>query len=70
MAKSKKRGGEKAHRKRVQARNNMIRGAQRKFQEQYQAELMRRLEELSKNSGDTKDDQSLLDEEQPLDIKI
>jgi len=54
MPKSKLRGGAKAHRKRVQARNNDIRSAQRKFQEQYNAEIMKQIDAYKKQmSADT-----------------
>ena len=46
MPKSRKRGGEKAHRKRVQARNNNIKNQQNRIQKLWEEELMKRMEEL------------------------
>jgi hypothetical protein len=71
MPKSKLRGGAKAHRKRVQARNNNIRGAQRKFQEEYNAEIMRQLEAYKQQmSADTENNVESEPTEQPLNIKL
>ena len=71
MPKSKLRGGAKAHRKRVQARNNDIRRAQRKFQEQYNAEIMKQIDAYKKQmSADTENNVESVPTEQPLNIKI
>lgn len=71
MPKSKLRGGAKAHRKRVQARNNDIRSAQRKFQEQYNAEIMKQIDAYKKQmSADTENNVETVPTEQPLNIKI
>jgi hypothetical protein len=71
MPKSKKRGGAKAHRKRVQARNSSIRGAQRRFQEQYNAEIMRQIDAFKQQmSANTENDMEVTAEEQPLNIKL
>lgn len=71
MPKSKLRGGAKAHRKRVQARNNKIRGAQRKFQEEYNAEIMKQLEAYKQQmSADTENNVESEPTEQPLNIKL
>jgi hypothetical protein len=71
MPKSKLRGGAKAHRKRVQARNNNIRGAQRKFQEEYNAEIMKQLEAYKQQmSADTENNVESEPTEQPLNIKL
>jgi hypothetical protein len=71
MPKSKLRGGAKAHRKRVQARNNDIRSAQRKFQEQYNAEIMKQIDAYKKQmSADTENNVESVPTEQPLNIKI
>lgn len=71
MPKSKLRGGAKAHRKRVQARNNDIRSAQRKFQEQYNAEIMKQIDAYKKQmSADTENNVESVLTEQPLNIKI
>ena len=54
MPKSRKRGGEKAHRKRVQARNNKIKNQRNQMQRLWEEEMMKRLEEMNKTtSGDT-----------------
>lgn len=54
MPKSRKRGGEKAHRKRVQARNNKIQNQRNQMQKMWEQEMMNRLEEMNKAvSGET-----------------
>jgi len=71
MPKSSKRGGAKAHRKRVQTRNNSIKGAQRRFQEQYNAEIMKQIDAYRKQlSADTENNEEVLVSEQPLNIKL
>ena len=71
MAKSKNRGGAKAHRKRVQRRNNQIKGIQRKFQEEYQKAMMEQLELMRKQlSGETENTEEVMSKEQPLNIKL
>lgn len=73
MPKSKLRGGAKAHRKRVQERNNRLRGMQRRFREEYEAEMMKQLEALkAKVSGDTENEttEQEVSTEQPLNIKL
>ena len=73
MPKSKLRGGAKAHRKRVQERNNRLRGMQRRFREEYEAEMMKQLEALkAKVSGDTETEttEQEVSTEQPLNIKL
>lgn len=67
MPKSRKRGGEKAHRKRVQARNNNIKNQQNRIQKLWEEELMKRMEEL-KSSGETENQE--VDTSQPLDITL
>lgn len=67
MPKSRKRGGEKAHRKRVQARNNNIKNQQNRIQKLWEEELMKRMEEL-KASGETENQE--VDTSQPLEIKL
>ena len=67
MPKSRKRGGEKAHRKRVQKRNNNIKNQQSRIQKLWEQELMKRMEELN-TSGDTENQE--VDTSQPLDIKF
>ena len=71
MPKSSKRGGAKAHRKRVQTRNNSIKGAQRRFQEQYNAEIMKQIDAYRKQlSADTENNEEVLVNQQPLNIKL
>jgi hypothetical protein len=58
MAKSKKRGGETAHRKKVEARNQQIKGQQNAMQKLFNESMKTQLEELKKQrevemSGDT-----------------
>lgn len=54
MPKSRLRGGKKAHRKRVQARNNKIQNQRNQMQKMWEQEMMNRLEEMNKaTSGDT-----------------
>jgi t-SNARE complex subunit (syntaxin) len=56
MGKSKKRGGAKAHRKRVQARNQNIKGAQRQMEKMWQDQMMKQMESLRELSGKTQED--------------
>lgn len=67
MPKSRKRGGEKAHRKRVQKRNNNIKNQQSRIQKLWEQEIMKRMEELNA-SGNTENQE--VDTSQPLDIKL
>lgn len=54
MPKSRLRGGKKAHRKRVQARNNKIQNQRNQMQKMWEQEMMNRLEEMNKaSSGET-----------------
>lgn len=54
MPKSRLRGGKKAHRKRVQARNNKIQNQRNQMQKLWEQEMMNRLEEMNNTtSGDT-----------------
>lgn len=54
MPKSRLRGGKKAHRKRVQARNNKIQNQRNQMQKLWEEEMMKRLEEMNTaTSGDT-----------------
>lgn len=70
MPKSRKRGGSKEHRKRVQSRNTKIQTAQLRFQEQYQAEILKQIEAMrAKFSADTENDE-IIGDEQPLNIKL
>jgi hypothetical protein len=71
MPKSSLRGGAKAHRKRVQERNNRLRGNQRRFQEEYQALMMKQIEALrAQMSGETENTEEVVSDEQPLNIKL
>ena len=78
MGKTKKRGGAKAHRKRVQARNNRITGVRNQMQKMWEAEMMAQLEKLREQSQETQPvgieiPQVQLpndDENTPLDIKL
>ena len=57
MGTSKKRGGAKAHRKRVQKRNAEVKAQQNMMQKLFQESMKRQIEELKKKSetesGDT-----------------
>lgn len=67
MPKSRLRGGAKAHRKRVQKRNNNIKNQQNRIQKLWEEELTKRMEEL-KLSGETENQE--VDTSEPLDIKV
>ena len=68
MPKSRKRGGEKAHRKRVQERNNKIQNQRTKMQKLWEEEMMKRMEEINAQSGSTENEE--VDESQPLDLSV
>jgi hypothetical protein len=68
MPKSRLRGGKKAHRKRVQKRNQNIVSQQNKIQKLWEQEIMNRMEELNTSSGNTENEEITTD--QPLDIKL
>ena len=71
MPKSKLRGGAKAHRKRVQERNNRLRGMQRRVQEEYQEAMMKQIEAIkAQMSGETENNEEVTSDEQPLNIKL
>lgn len=71
MPKSKLRGGKKAHRKRVQKRNQNIQNQQNRIQKIWEEEMMKRMEELNATSGDTKESKiESTDENTPLDIRV
>jgi len=70
MPKSKKRGGEKAHRKRVNSRNSNIAGVQKKMQEEYSAEMTKRFEEYKKTLSADTESTEVMANEQPLNIKL
>lgn len=46
MPKSRKRGGEKAHRARVQTRNSKLQNAQNKFNQLLRENMMKQMEEM------------------------
>ena len=68
MPKSRLRGGKKAHRKRVQKRNQNIVSQQNRIQKLWEQEMMKRMEELNASSGQTESEE--VTTEQPLDIKL
>ena len=69
MPKSRKRGGEKAHRKRVQARNNKIQNQRNQMQRLWEEEMMKRLEEMNKTaSGDTENQE--IDTSESVNIQL
>lgn len=68
MPKSKLRGGAKAHRKRVQKRNQGIKNKQNRIQKIWEEEMTKRMEELNAMSGQTKNNEE--DNSQPLDISL
>jgi len=71
MPKSRLRGGAKAHRKRVQDRNNRLRGMRRRAQEEYQEMMMKQIDALKEQmSGDTENTEEVTSDEQPLNIKL
>ena len=67
MPKSRLRGGAKAHRKRVQKRNNSIKNQQSRIQKVWQEEMMKRMEELKASATTVNENTEI---EKPLDIKI
>jgi hypothetical protein len=68
MPKSRLRGGKKAHRKRVQKRNQNIQSQQNRIQKIWEEEMIKRMEEL-KTSGETVTEEEITTD-QPLDIKL
>lgn len=85
MGRTKKRGGAKAHRKRVQARNARIKGQVTKMQNLWQEEMLAHLQSLRNEEGDLelkigKGEETKIsmgnvetpnaDENTPLDIKL
>ena len=69
MPKSRKRGGEKAHRKRVQTRNNKIQNQRNQMQKLWEEEMMKRLEEMNKtSSGDTENQE--IDTSESVNIQL
>jgi len=68
MPKSRLRGGKKAHRKRVENRNQNMKTQQNRIQKLWEEEMMKRMEELNASSGQTENEEITTD--QPLDIKL
>lgn len=68
MPKSRLRGGKKEHRKRIQKRNQNTQTQQNRIQKLWEAEMMKRIEELNSQTGSTENEE--VDTSQPLDIKI
>lgn len=59
MPKSRLRGGKKAHRKRVQARNNKIQNQRNQMQKMWEQEMMNRLEEMNNSSSGETENQEV-----------
>lgn len=54
MSKSRKRGGQKAHNKRIQKRNVLMKSHQKKIQKMFQDEMMSTIEKMKNSmSGET-----------------
>jgi hypothetical protein len=68
MPKSRLRGGKKEHRKRIQKRNQNIQTQQNRIQKLWEAEMMKRMEELNSQTDSTTNEE--VDTSQPLDIKL
>ena len=56
MGKSKTRGGAKAHRKRVQARNSKIKSNQVQMEKMWQDEMMKQMEKSKEQSEDSQEE--------------
>jgi len=80
MGRTKKRGGAKAHRKRVQARNARLKGEMNQMQKLWQEQMMAQLEQLRGEQEETQETGTQIsmgdvelpnaDENTPLDIKL
>jgi hypothetical protein len=68
MPKSRKRGGEKAHRKRVQARNQNIQNQRTRMQKMWEDEMMKKLEEMRAPSGETENQE--IDTSESMNISL
>lgn len=68
MPKSRKRGGEKAHRKRVQARNQDIQNQRTRMQKLWEDEMMKRLEDMKSDSEKTENQE--IDTSESINIKL
>ena len=67
MPKSRLRGGAKAHRKRVQKRNNTITNQRSKMQQMFEEEMMKKMEEL-RGSGETENQE--IDTSESMNISL
>lgn len=67
MPKSRLRGGAKAHKKRVQKRNNTITNQRSKMQQMFEEEMMKKMEEL-KGSGETENQE--IDTSESMNISL
>lgn len=58
MPKSKKRGGEKNHRKKIQMRNNLAKAKENAIQKMFEESMKQQIEDLKKQkeSGENKDE--------------
>lgn len=80
MGRTKKRGGAKAHRKRVQARNARLKGEMNQMQKLWQEQMTAQLEQLRAEQEETQQTGPQIsmgdvelpnaDENTPLDIKL
>jgi len=80
MGRTKKRGGAKAHRKRVQARNARLKGEMNQMQKLWNEQMMAQLEQLRGEQEETQETGTQIsmgdvelpnaDENTPLDIKL
>lgn len=80
MGRTKKRGGAKAHRKRVQARNTRLKGEMNQMQKLWQEQMTAQLEQLRGEQEETQQTGPQIsmgdvelpnaDENTPLDIKL
>jgi hypothetical protein len=69
MPKSRKRGGEKAHRKRVKLRNQNIQNQKNHMQKLWEEEMKKKLEEMNKSmSGDTENQE--IDTSESMNISL
>lgn len=68
MPKSRKRGGEKAHRKRIQARNQNIQNQRTRMQKMWEEEMMKKLEEMNAASGETENQE--IDTSESMNISL
>ena len=67
MPKSRLRGGAKAHKKRVQKRNNTITNQRSKMQQMFEEEMMKKMEDL-RGSGETENQE--IDTSESMNISL